>query len=104
MKLTLRNKTKYDVSDTSTKYSIVFVVTKYSELDKIKPNLTEDNFKGAMLGEERLENIIPKHMVIDDSFEENIVMAVKCEEKPAVDVLAEQVAELQEVVADLGGM
>lgn len=105
MKLTLRNKKQYEVTDSSIKTAIVLILPNYGEIDKITPNLTEDNFKGATLGDEILENVVPMSIAVSGNLsEENITVTVSCRVKSDVELLQSQVTELQEIVADLGGM
>lgn len=107
MKLILRDKTTLEVADTSTKESMLMVLGSYEELDAVRPKLTAENFKGATLGEETLENYAPTGLLVsDDLMGVNIVATITAKELPLLERLTGQVQELQETVAELleGGL
>lgn len=102
MKLVLKNKTEYNVADVSTENSIIFVLDTFAEIDNIKPKLTEDNFKGATLGENRLEYVVPQTLEVKANLaDETYVLTVACHKKNDVEILKEQMGEVQDAIAEL---
>ena len=88
----------YDFTDSSTALDCVAVVKTFAELDAIRAEFTEDNLKGAEFDGSVVKHLAPVSVKAETDGD-NIVAHFANRVKGQDEINAEQISELQEVVA-----
>lgn len=100
--LTFADNTSIQVADNSTISEIMIVVGSYAEVDSLAPRFTTANMVKVVLGDETFHNIIPTSVTV--SGDENIISRFFTRTQTTEEIIAnqaQQITELQEVVAEL---
>ena len=100
--LKLMDGTTYEVANNSTIADIMVVVNDYAEVDEMIPHFTKDNMEKVELGEDIYFNVIPTGVSVSGT--DSIVAHFTTRNRTTDEIVmaqAEQINELQEVVASL---
>lgn len=104
MILKLKDGTQWNVADTSTKTAFYIVENNYSSIDSLAEKFTAENLKGAILGEETLENIVPVSISTTQNIDEAVVITLNCREKTEIEILTEKINDTDNAVMELAEM
>lgn len=100
--LILMDGTTYEVANNSTITDIMVVVADYAEVDAMIPHFTKANMEKVELGEDTYYNVIPTGVSVSGT--DSIVAHFTTRNRTTDEIVlaqAEQINELQEVVAAL---
>lgn len=103
--LVFRNGNTEEFTDESTITNLFTVVNSYATIDAMQANFTTENFVGATFDGEPIENVIPVTTVATNTYgnENAILVNFQNRYKTDVEILQEQMTEVQEAIAELGG-
>jgi len=98
MKLTLKNGTEIEVANTSTSTNIVIVEKDFSNVDNYNELFNAENLKGAMLGENELDSVIPTDVKAEKEVGGNVVITLIARKKTDSEIIQERLDEQEDVL------
>lgn len=101
--LVFQDGTSAEFTDESIVTDLVTVVSEYSDVDVLREKFTADNLVGCVFDGELIENLLPESTNAYADVDENVTVHFINRFKTAEEIMQEQITELQEAVAEIGG-
>lgn len=101
--LVFQDGTSAEFTDESIITDLVTVVSEYGEVDDLRAKFTVDNLVGCEFDGELIEYLIPVSSNAAANVDENITVHFINRFKTSEEIMMEQITELQEAVAEIGG-
>ena len=101
-KVIFKNGTKAFFDDGSTTKELIFIASKFAEIDELANEFTKDNYNGGSFEDETIENLIPLRIVAETN-QNRIIARFVSRDKTRDEILQEKIDELDEVLAKLKG-
>ena len=95
--------TEIEFAAGSTITDLIGVYDTFSEIDAVWSKMTEENLRGATFNGKAYENLAPYMVDIPGVTSGSIEVHFRLTSKGAIEILNEQIAELQQALADIAG-
>lgn len=101
--LVFQDGTSAEFTDDSIVTDLVTVVSEYGEIDTLRAKFTAENLVGCEFDGELIENLLPESSNAYADMDENVTVHFINRYKTSEEIMQEQITELQEAVAEIGG-